>query len=189
MFPALGDAMDDYAGGDPLMNAYAGDPALAQLHQIALIIVALRQQWESVLNAVANADSTVDPTALTDIATEIQQEVVIFGQTRAQVNAQTAKLYDLSPIDNAILDVGNWANGMLGILKQAGGAVLNLPTDIANYVAQQLANIAKAAADAAHKAAMAALMAILPVVAIAGVALLLFVGQAEKTRTYRKLVA
>ena len=187
----IGDALDVYAQGDTLSNAYAADPALAQLHQIALLIVDLRSQYNTVLGELGDASIDVDPNTLTVIADQIKQYVDYFGQVRASVNAQTQQLYDLSPLDKAILAIGNWATTVIAFLKGAGGDVLNLPTTAANYLANQLSAIAAAAARVAGNAGKAAFGALLPVALGVGALLLgaiALTSRAEQTRTGKALV-
>jgi hypothetical protein len=188
----LGDALDDYAGGDTLANAYAGDPALSQLHQLALVIVQLRDEANAQLNYAADADSTdFDPNVLSAILAQIQTEVAAFGTMRATINANTLKMYDLSPLDNAMLAIGGWAQSFANIVSTVVTTVGNLPTTTANYLSQQLQNIAAAAAAAAKAAAEGALKAIEPLLIAGGVVLVglvIFAREAEKTRTGRALV-
>ena len=186
----LGDALDDYAQGDNLSTAYAADPAMQQLHQLALLIVDLRSQYDQVFASIADASADVDPNELIVIAQQIQQYVARFAQLRGTINAQTQQMFDLSPIDQAMLAVATWAQNAGNLATQAGSAVLNLPTTVANYLAQQLANIAAAGANAAGKAAGSAFSAMAPIligVGLVALGAIAIVGQAEKTRTGRAL--
>lgn len=187
----LGDALDTYADGDTLSNAYAGDPALAQLHQLALLIVALRQQYDTVFAQIGDASVDVDPNTLAVIAGQIQQYVAQFAQLRGSVNATTTATYDLSPVDNAILSVAGWADGAASAVKSVAGAVVSLPTTAANYLADQLSAIAAAAARAAGNASKSAFGALLPIaLGVGALALgaIYLTRQAETTRTGRALV-
>ena len=187
----LGDALDVYAQGDTLSNAYAADPALAQLHQLALLIVALRQQYDDVFAQIGDASVDVDPSVLQTIAAQIAQYVNTFGQLRGSVNAATTKQYDLSPIDNAMLAVAGWADSAASGAKAVAGFVGGLPADAANYVADQLSAIAAAAARVAGNAGKAAFGALLPVALGVGALLLgaiALTSRAEQTRTGKALV-
>ncbi|HEX3698905.1 MAG TPA: hypothetical protein VH374_26280 [Polyangia bacterium] len=121
--------MDDVANSDPCLTA---DPRLQQLHQLALTIAALRQQFGDVLNnTVANADADeqingVDVgTVLTQLAQSIATEVGIFSSLRSQIDATTAAQCSVGPLDQAILDVGSWAQQMIQVLPSALAAVPN----------------------------------------------------------------
>lgn len=163
---SLGDAMDDAAADD------SADPLLSQLHQIALVIVSLRSQANSLLANVGNANADVDMDLLTRLMQQIDVQVQSFRAIAAQRNAQNP--YQLTPYDTAILDIGTWAQGVLQALP---GAVSAIPNALVNAAGNIIGN-----------AGSAVLGASVPWL-IGGGLVLLFVLQAEKSRTYRKAVA
>ncbi len=116
---ALGDALADVAndGG----GIYAQDAQLAQLHQLALLMNQLRAEFNAQLNAAANADAVFDPNVLTGLAQLLQQYAAQFKTLRATIDATTVNRNALSAADQALLDVGTWAQQTLAILPAAIG--------------------------------------------------------------------
>lgn len=165
---SLGDAMD--AASEE--NGDGADPLLNQLHQIALVIVSLRNQANIILSSVSNADATVDFDQLTALLNQIGDWKVKFQQVAAQRAAQNP--YAVSWTDQAILDIGNWAQGVLNALPNAVAAI---PNAFVNAAGRVIGNAGSSLFGAS-----------LPWLAIVGVGLFV-VTQAEKTRTYRKVVA
>lgn len=163
----LGDAMDAASEDDG-----SDDPLLHQLHQIALVIVSLRNQANMILSQVANADSTPDLDALTGLMQQIAVQVQNFRNVAAQRQAQNP--YALSSFDQAILDIGTWAQAVVQALPNALAAIPNA--------------LINAAAKIASNAGTAVLGASVPWL-IGGGLVLMLVLQAEKSRTYRKAVA
>lgn len=168
----LGDSMDDGAAADP-----GNDPLLTQLHQLALLIVSLRQQADNLMNQVSDASNdTVDVNQLTAIMQQIAQYTAQFAQVAAQRTAQNP--YALGWTDQAVLDVGNWAQGFLTALPNAVAA---LPNALVDAISQIVANAGKAAGNAISPWVIGA-------VAL-GAVVLFGARKAETTRTYRKYVA
>lgn len=163
----LGDAMDNAADDDG-----SDDPLLHQLHQIALVIVALRNQANGILSQVANADSTPDLDALTGLMQQIAVQVQNFRNVAAQRQAMNP--FALSSFDQAVLDIGTWAQGVVQALP---GAISAIPNALVN-----------AAGQIAGNAGSALLGASVPWL-IGGGLVLMLVLQSEKSRTYRKVVA
>lgn len=165
--PFLGDAMDDVSS-----QSDGTDPLLVQLHQLALLIVQLRREADAILNQVSNADGTPDMDQLTILLQQIAQYVTEFKRVAAQRTAQNP--YALSGADQAILDIGNWAQGVVNALPNAVSAIPNALLDAAGKI------IGNAGSDLVG--------ASVPWL-IGGGLLLVLVLQAEKSRTYRKAVA
>ena len=127
MFARLGDAMD-VVSGDDLSNAYASDPQLAQLHQIALLIVALRQEFNTVLNQIADASADVNPDYLAVLSQQISQYVDSFRALRATIDRTTVNANALNAVDQAILDIGAWAQQTAAFVARIPRAVLDTGT-------------------------------------------------------------
>ncbi len=166
-YAGLGDALDDAAdGGD------GPDPLYQQMHILALQIVHQRQIANTILNNVANADADVDWTALNQA---LQSIVNLKGQLVIASDAfKAAHPSDLTPFDNAILAVGDWANQVLSYLPNAIAA-------IPKAILDGLGNIAKDAGNSLLDAS-------LPWLVLGGIGLFALT-KVEKTRTYRKYAA
>lgn len=170
----LGDALDDVAVD--ASEDYAQDPKLAQLHQLAVLIVALRQTFNNYLNAASNADADFDPATLTAIAQQLQSYVDQFRSLRGSIDHSTASMYALSTADQAILDAGTWA-------QQALAALPNAIAAIPNALVNALGNIATNTGKQVAKSIA------VPAALIGGgiLAAIWLVKQAEQTRTGRAL--
>lgn len=161
----LGDAMDDVATD----TAGASDPTILQIHAVAQQIGAVRTVVNAQLSTVANADATVDWATLTSAITQLAQLSAQFNTMVAAYNA--ANPYALGPFDQAVLDMGTWAQETYQVL---GSAMAAIP----NQIISGLGSIA-------NHATAAAAMAVAPLLVLgaAAVGLLLF---AEKSPGVRR---
>ncbi len=170
----LGDTLDDVAGDDG--GTYAQDPQLQQLHALAVLIATLRQNFNAYLNNASNADAEFDPAVLTQIGQQLQYYVGQFNQLRATIDRTTATTYALSKADQALLDVGTWAQQVIAALPNAIATVPNALIDA----------VGKVATNAGRNVAQSLAIPALLVGAIA-VGVIVFVKSAERTRTGRAL--
>jgi hypothetical protein len=164
---ALGDAVDDTAGLDA-----SSDANLQQLHLIAVAIVNLRNYIDGQLDNISNADAPdVDWQGMTTAAQSIVQLKAQFQHYAALRAQQTKDLASLNLLEQAVLDIGAWAQGVLNALPTALAAIPNALIDALGKVASN--------------AGGAALSAALPWAALVagGIGLLLL---SEKSRTVRR---
>lgn len=167
----LGDAMDDVA--IDAAGEYAQDPQLARLHQLALLIAQLRNEFNAELNDASNADADFNAQQLTVIGQQIAGYLQQFNALRSSINQQTVNQNALHGVDASILAIGTWANQVLQALPSTIAAVPNALVD-------SLRNIGtNAGKDLAQVLVVPALL-LLGAIAIA--------RQAERTRAGRALV-
>lgn len=170
----LGDTLDDVAVDDA--GEYDQDPQLRQLHALAVLIATLRQTFNAYLNNAANADADFDPAVLTQLGQQLQYYVAQFQQMRASIDRTTVTTYALSKADQALLDVGTWAQQVIAILPNAIAAVPNALLDAVGKVATN------AGRNVAQSLAIPAL-----IVGALAIGVVAFVKSAERTRTGRAL--
>jgi hypothetical protein len=177
----LGDAETDFSY-DSSLDAI-NDPwanAIKAIRAISVPMGYLRQQIDATLGNVANADINMSDADLNTLQANVQQMAQYAIQLPALIAAAKAlpeyrtDAQTAGELNNWLAFLQSWAGSSVAVLGM-------LPTDLANYLGQQIANIGKAATGAATGIAFS----LLPLVAIVlGVAYF-----AEQSRTYRKVVA
>ena len=168
---AIGDAdtdaseyFDQVAGSDPYLN---------QIRAISVPMGQLRQRINNELNGVSSADASLN---VDQLVADLRQMESYQQQLQAAITAyQQSPAYSADAQTAAMLN--NWLAFIQAWASSVGQAIAQLPTDLANYIGSQISNVG-----------MAAIGASVPWL-IGGALVLWLVVEAEKTRTYRKVVA
>jgi hypothetical protein len=132
-YTSLGDALEEFPASDPT-NA-ANDPSLQALSAQAHLIVQIRDQLDGVIASVGDADEEPDYDAITSLLQQMASATATFQSMKAARGASNP--YVLSAGDQAMLDLGNWAQGFIQALPSAIGA---LPNALVNAAGQVLQN-------------------------------------------------
>jgi|SRR5579864_115631 len=174
----------------------AGDPNIQAIHALAQSMAPIRAEVTMLVNNVANADAPMSDADFSTLAADLSQLVTLHQQVAqaiAAYNASNPYAATAGELSNWVSFAVDWVESTLAALPTAlvsgahtiidatTGAVVDGLQALTNMLSQILANTTKSA--------LSGLSPLLLAVGVGAVALLLFVGKAEKTRTYRRYVA
>ncbi len=154
--------------------------AIRAIRAVSVPMGELRAQIDNTLNQVSNADVQMTDADLNTLQANVQQMGAYAAQLPTLIRAAkslpeyTTDAATANELNNWLVFVQDWAGSTMASLGM-------LPTDLANYLGTQIANIGTAAAGAGTTIAFSFLP--LAALLIGGIFLL------EKSRTYRKVVA
>ena len=154
--------------------AGTGDPLFQQIKTLSHMMAPITLRVNAAISGVSNADATVDMNALASDITALQGMHVEFYNLVQQWQATNPYAADLKLATNYLAFLAEWARSVLAALPAAA-------VDVPNAVLDGLGNIVSHGGQVAFTS-------MLPWLAVGGAALY-FLSYAEKSRTYRKVVA